>query len=185
MVYVDSNGEEHEVVMAQMGAEGRYEDWVYLHMLEREWLRPITDADRFLNVSERSRPSARAIVVLVFWTYFETKVERLLQEASRHLPAPVIADLLRRYNSVGSRLDRLYQVLFSTTYWADLKELGFADVATLLSRVQERRNEFTHGHPEAINDQLVEEVVAGLKREHESWITVFNRRLEVQRSSDA
>lgn len=181
----DSDGNEHEVVMAQMGAEGRYEDWVYLHMLEREWLRQITDEDKFLNVSERSRPSTRAIVILVFWTYFETKIERLLLEMGRHLPRSVLDDLLRRYTSIGSRLDRLYQILFSTTYWADLKSLGFDDVAALLSRVQERRNEFTHGHPEAISDSLVEEVIAGLQREHESWIAVFNARLSALRSSDA
>jgi hypothetical protein len=32
-----------EIVMPQtfMGAEGRYEDWIYLRMMEREWKRPI------------------------------------------------------------------------------------------------------------------------------------------------
>ena len=44
--------------------------------------------------------------------------------------------------------------------------------------VQKCRNRFTHGHPEAIDDALVEELVAGLKNEHEGWIAVFNRRLK-------
>jgi hypothetical protein len=26
-----------------MGAEGRYEDWVYLQMIEHEWKRPVSD----------------------------------------------------------------------------------------------------------------------------------------------
>ena len=91
-----------------MGGEGKYEDWVYLKMLEREWLRPITDADRFLSISERCRPSPRAIVILVFWTYFETRIERLFRETMAALPEAVTEDLLRRYSSIGSRLDRVY-----------------------------------------------------------------------------
>src|SRR4051812_33600121 len=67
-----------KVMPAFMGAEGRYEDWVYLSMLEREWKRPLTDADRFLNISEGSRPTPRAVIVIVFWSYFETRIERLL-----------------------------------------------------------------------------------------------------------
>jgi hypothetical protein len=50
-------------------------------------------------------------------------------------------------------------------------------VSQLLTRVHHRRNEFAHGHPEAIDDVLVEELVAGLKTEHESWIAVFNKRI--------
>lgn len=172
-----SDGTAHRVPPSFPGAEGRYEDYVYLEMLEREWLRPITDDDRFLTFAEGSRPSPRAIVVLVFWTYFETRLERLLRAAMRNLPNTITKDLLDRYSSVGARLDRLYQALFSSTYWADLKELGYPRVADLLQRVQRQRNKFAHGHPEAIDDSLVEEVVAMLKSEHESWIAVFNRRL--------
>ncbi len=84
------------------------------------------------------------------------------------LPEAVTEDLLRRYSSIGSRLDRLYKVIFSTTYWADLNDLGYSKVSHLLERVQERRNNFVHGHPEAIDDSLVGELVAGLKDEHES-----------------
>jgi hypothetical protein len=157
-----------------MGAEGRYEDHVYLKMLEREWLRPITDEDKFLDVAEQHRSSQRAIVVLVFWTYFETRLERLLRAGMKSLPKTVTEDLLKRYSSVGARVDRLYRILFSTTYWADLTALGYPHVADLLKRVQVRRNQFAHGQPEAIDDSLVEDVVAKLKDEHESWIAAFN-----------
>lgn len=174
------NGIEFEVPMAFAGAEGRYEDWVYLIMLEREWLRPLTDDDRFLNVAETSRPSARAVVVLIFWTYFETRIDRLFREALKHLPDTVTEDLLRRYASIGARLDRLYKVVFSTTYSADLKDLGFSTVSRLLVRVQQQRNKFAHGHPEAIDDGLVLDLVTGLRDEHESWIAVFNRRATKQ-----
>jgi len=173
----EDNGTEHRVIYALMGAEGRYEDYVFLQMIEREWLRPIMDADRFLNISEKNRPSARAIVVLVFWTYFETRIERLVRETTKKLPDSVMDDLLRRYSSVGSRLDRLYRILYSTTYLSDLRELGYHEVASLLTRIQERRNEFSHGRPEAIDDLLVEQLVEGLRDEHDSWIAVFNKRL--------
>jgi hypothetical protein len=62
-----------------MGAEGRYEDWVYLGMMEREWKRPVADDDRFSGFSRESAPSPRASIVLLFWSYFETRIERLLR----------------------------------------------------------------------------------------------------------
>ena len=96
-VIQDSDGTEHRVPPVFNGGEGRYEDWVYLKMLEREWLRPITDADRFLSISEGCRPSPRAIVILVFWTYFETRIERFFRETMTALPQAVTGDLLRRY----------------------------------------------------------------------------------------
>ena len=178
-----SNGREVLVSAALMGAEGRYEDWVYLQMLEREWKRPISDSDRFLDIVEARRPAARAVIVLLFWSYFETRVERLLRDSARGIPGSVLEDLLRRYSSVGSRLDRLYRILFDATYWSDLEGLGFDAVSQLLQRVQERRNDFAHGHPEAIGDALVEGVVAGLKDEHEAWIAVFNKRATRPRSA--
>lgn len=165
------------VPQAFAGAEGRYEDWVYLTMLEREWKRPLTDADRFLDIGEGNRPASRAVIVIVFWSYFETRIERLFREGMRNLPQPVSDDLLRRYSSVGSRLDRLYEIVFSGTYWRDLTELGFDRIAILLQRLQRKRNEFAHGKPEAIDDAIVDELVTSLKDEHEAWIAVFNKRI--------
>src|SRR5258706_3075644 len=73
--YQINNGDEtYQVGEAQMGGEGCYEDYVYLTMLEREWLREITDADRFLGIFEGKRPSPRAVIILIFWTYFETRI---------------------------------------------------------------------------------------------------------------
>ncbi|HEX4497270.1 MAG TPA: recombinase family protein [Thermoanaerobaculia bacterium] len=128
-----SDGTEHRLPPSFPGAEDRYEDYVYLEMLEREWLSPITDNDRFITFAEGRRPSPRAIVVLVFWTYFETRLERLLRAAMRNLPNTLTEDLLARYSSVGARLDRLYRAVFSSTYWADLKELGHPRVPIFFS----------------------------------------------------
>jgi hypothetical protein len=161
---------------AFMGAEGRYEDWVYLQMLEREWKRPVTDADRLSQPDPTRPPSPRAAIVVLFWSYFETRVERLLRAGMREVPPRLTEDTLQRYSSIGSRLDRLYRVLFETTYWADLTQLGFDDVSRHLTEVQQRRNIFAHGDPRAIDEALVTAVVNNLKREHEAWISVFNRR---------
>ena len=58
-------------------------------------------------------------------------------------------------------------------------------MAALLKKVERCRNRFTHGHPEAVDDALVEELVEGLKEEHEAWISVFNKRLRESRESAA
>ena len=58
-------------------------------------------------------------------------------------------------------------VVYGTTYPGDLNALGYGKVAQFLDRVREARNSFAHGHPEAIHESLVPEVVAGLKDEHE------------------
>ena len=150
-------------------------------MLQREWFRPMTEADRYGSTGEEDGPSARAIVVLVFWSYFETRIERLFRETAVGLPKRVMEYLLDRHGSVGARLDRFYRVVFSTTYWAELHDLGYGKVEGLLRKVQKCRNDFAHGEPEAIDDALVEELVARLKEEHEAWIAVFNRRLAAAR----
>ncbi len=170
------DGRQVPVHAAFMGAEGRYEDYVYLRMMEREWKRPITESEVLIFPDPARRPSGKASLVLLFWTYFETRIERLLQGGMREVPARLAEDTLQRYSSIGSRLDRLYRVLFETSYGADLTELGYEDIWQHLTRVQERRNAFAHGEPGAIDDALVAAVVDNLKREHEAWVAVFNRR---------
>ena len=176
LVMHDADGNEVRIPPAVAGAEGRYEDWVYLEMLEREWQRPV-EADLYEPIPEDSRPSARAIVVLVFWTYFETRIERLYRETAVGVPRKVMEHLLERHGAVGRRMKGLYKVVYGTTYLGDLNQLGYGKVAQLLSRVGQARNRFVHGQPEAIDERLVEDLVACLKEEHEGWIAVFNRRL--------
>ena len=180
VVVRDADGTEYRVPQVFNGAEGRYADWTRLGMLEREWLRPV-DADFYDSIPEDGRPSAQAVVVLGFWSYFETRIERLFRETATAVPQRVMDHLLERHSFVGTRMDRLYDVMFSSTYRADLNDLGYARVAALLKKMEYRRNRFAHGHPEAIDGALVEELVAGLKEEHEAWIAVFNRRLKEAR----
>jgi hypothetical protein len=175
------DGTEREVAVAFMGAEGRYEDYIYLAMLEREWKRPNVDHDWLDRDGAQARPSSRAAVVLLFWSYFETRVERLLRLGFHGVAAPLVEDTLSRYAAVGARLDRLYRVLFNTSYARDLEALGYADIWAFIVSVQERRNAFAHGNPRSIDDATVLSIVSNLKREHEAWIAVFNRRLRARR----
>ena len=161
-----------------MGAEGRYEDYVYLNMMEFEWRRPISKYDNLTFLNQGKRPAAKAIIVLVFWTYFETRIERLLDNSMRELPNSIRQNLFKRYQSISARTDELYKILFGKTnsYFMDLEDLGFGNVAKLLLRIQDKRNEFMHGKPESIDDLLIDDIVKYLKEEHESWIKVFNLR---------
>jgi hypothetical protein len=160
------------------GAEGRYEDYVYLNMLENEWRRPVSKYDKIALMSEDKKPARKAIIALVFWTYFETRIERLLVNAMRDVPDSIRQNLLKRYQSISARTDELYKILFGKTssYFLDLEKLGYEIISELLQRIQKNRNEFMHGKPEAIDDLLIEDIVKLLKEEHESWINVFNLR---------
>ncbi|MDA9529007.1 hypothetical protein ACM42_11360 [Bradyrhizobium sp. CCBAU 25338] len=95
----------------------------------------------------------------------------------RKLPQRVLEDQLKRHSGIGSRLFDLYRIFFGTTYFDDLRDQGFAAVADLLSDIHKRRNEFSHGKPQAINDATVKALVENLKAEHEAWIAVYNNRV--------
>jgi len=170
-------GREVPVQFAFMGAEGSMEDYIYLQMLQREWERPEVEFERFSYYSDEMRPSARAALVLLFWGYFETRIERLHRQAMRVLPKRVLDDQLRRYSGIGARLYDLYKIFFDTTYFDDLRKLGHANVAALLEDIHKRRNEFAHGKPQAINDAIVKALVEHLQEEHEAWIAVYNMRV--------
>ena len=170
---------EGEVVQSVwMGAEGRYEDYVYLQMLQREWERPAAVFEGFEHFPEEERPSSRAALVLLFWSYFETRIERLHRTAMRDLPQRVLDDEMKRYSFIGQRLYDLYKIFFDTNYFEDLRDLGFENVANVLKDLHRRRNDFAHGNPSAINDATVKALVEVLKAEHEGWIAVYNRRVQ-------
>ena len=118
-----------------------------------------------------------APIILIFWTYFETRIDRLWTDVLRGLPSPLSKDLLDRYSSIKARLGSFYKTTFNTTYYADLEQLGYTDLAGFLSHLMEKRNKFAHGDPRSINDELAEKVVRLLKKEHEAWIAIYNHRV--------
>lgn len=173
-VFEDSSGHRLEIPRAFCGAEGRREDYQLLALMEREWRRPQ------IELTERSwltsGMSERASVVLLFWTYFESRMNRLVSLGLRPLPARVREDLSSRYDSVSSHMKQLYQILFGVKYIDDLMAVGAEAIGGHLARVQDARNRFVHGDPEALSDALVEAVVRNMKAEHDAWIAVYNRR---------
>lgn len=178
-VFTDPSGTEHRVSVAFAGAEGRREDYQLLALMEREWHRPRIEPEQQSWLT--SGMSERASVVLLFWTYFESRMNRLVKLGLRSLPETVQKDLLGRYDSVTSHMRQLYQILFGVKYLDDLIAVGAESIGGHLARVQDARNRFVHGDPEAISDALVDEVVRNLKAEHDAWIAVFNRRVSIMR----
>lgn len=172
-----ADGQEISVPPVYMGAETRYEDYVYLQLMEREWQRMARDSASQDHLPHTTQVSTGAALVLLFWTYFETRLEYLLRSGLPNVPPVFLEDALSRYSSVGARLDRFYKIAFDSTYHSDLVSLGYSDVSAHLARVQERRNAFAHGSPQSIDDNLATSVVEMLKREHEAWIAVYNHRV--------
>jgi hypothetical protein len=154
-------------------------DWspyVMLQLMEREWLRPLPMNGTLSVVPRSNSPSSRVLLVLVFWTYFESLMGWFYETATSGLPGTVGPDLLRRYSFIGARLDRLHKILFGATYRDDLNTLGFGTIWDHLANVQQQRNAFMHGNPEAITDSLVEDTARLIPEFHEAWIASFNVR---------
>jgi hypothetical protein len=144
-----------------------------LALMKREWDRPLAEASEW---EQDGRPSQRMLIVVLFWTLFEHHMDRLLDAGLATTPPAIRADLLRRYSSIGSRMDQLYKLTFNATMKGDLAALGYSDVFEHLVQVQERRNEFVHGNSEAINDNLVREVVERLPNVQAAWLALYNKR---------
>ncbi len=176
-ILIVEDGQEISVPPVYMGAETRYEDYIYLQLMEREWQRMTRDSTLQNHLLFTAQVSTGATLVLLFWTYFETRLEYLLRSGLQHVPPTFLEDALSRYSSVGARLDRFYKIAFGSTYHSDLVCLGYSDISAHLSRVQERRNAFVHGSPQSIDDALATSVVEMLKLEHEAWIAVYNHRV--------
>ena len=177
------DGQVVSVLPTYMGAETRFEDYVYLQLMEREWGHVTRGAPPENNLRFASEVSMGASLVLLFWTYFETRLEYLLRRGLRHAPPALLQDALNRHSTVGARLKSFYKVAFGSTYHKDLISLGYSDVSTHLANVQKHRNEFAHGSPRSIDDALVKSVVEMLKREHEAWIAVYNYRVPSPRTN--
>lgn len=149
---------------------------VLLQLMKREWARPGIELDYFAHRPPEKQPSQRMMIVILFWTLFEHLMDRFFEAATAALPEGVGRDLLRRYASIGSRMDRLYGLLFNARLQDDLAALGYGSVYAHLMEVQRRRNEFVHGNAEAIDDVLVLTTVERLHEVQEAWVALYNKR---------
>ncbi|MBE9179386.1 hypothetical protein IQ268_12515 [Oculatella sp. LEGE 06141] len=169
------DGQVVEVAASFRGAIG-YSDYTLLRLMYQEWQRPLAMEDCFPGMPIEKRPSLRLMIVILFWTLFESLMDRFFEAATYHLPKPISEDILNRYSSIGSRFDRLYKILFSTTMASDLRQLGYGDLMTHLTEIQKKRNAFIHGEPEAINDDLVRVTLERLPEVQRAWIGLYNLR---------
>lgn len=151
-----------------------WSDYVLLKMMHVEWERPFGHSDTLSGLPDERRPSPRLVVVGLFWTLFERLMERFFEDATKRLPERVSADLLKRYSGIGVRIDRLFPLLFASSFAAELDRLGFGDVKAHLDKVQNARNAFIHGNPEAITESLVHQVAQRLPEVQQAWIALYN-----------
>ena len=172
---MEFNGEVIEVQPAFAGAVN-WSDYVLLRLMHQEWQRPAAMPDNFAGMPDERRPASRLLTVILSWSLFESLMGRLLEAGMRTLPASVNKDLLTRYSSVGSRMDRLYRIIFDSTLEADLKRLEYPQLWAHLREVQKRRNAFIHGEPEAINDELANKTAEYLPVLQEAWMRLYNLR---------
>lgn len=153
-------------------------DWsqhVLLRSLHREWCRPLTSVPP--DGAPAGPPSSeRAALVLLFWTYFETLMSWFYESAMSELPSAITQDLLKRYDFIGARLDKLHRLLFSASYGQDLDRLGYPAIRQHLESLQKVRNQFVHGNPETIDDAAVQRTAMMMPEFHRAWIDCFNDR---------
>ena len=159
-----------------MGGERSHEDYIYLRLLEREWKRPPGAPDPYLSAMGGQPPSDKVSIVLLFWAYFETRIDRLWRTALRSLPEKILEDTLQQHRYLDNRLGDFYRTIFGNTYFDDLASMGFQRVVEVLRRSKSARDRFAHGHPTAIDDAVIRLVVENLEDEHNGWISVYNRR---------
>jgi hypothetical protein len=172
---VTINGREHEVPANVYQGALSWTAHSLLGLMRREWDRPVLEQGPSA-VPLAKQCSQRVLVVILFWTLFEHLMDQFFHAAVSRLPAGVGAELLKRYQSIGSRMDRLYTILFDAKINVDLETLGHGDAYKHLQRIQDCRNAFIHGNAEAIDDALVWETVERLNDMQAAWLALYNYR---------
>lgn len=64
------NGKVSQVPSAFQGALG-WSEYSMLKLMYREWLRPLGDDATVAGIPPGHKPSSRALIVLLFWTYLK------------------------------------------------------------------------------------------------------------------
>lgn len=172
---VTIDGHDHKVPAACRAGALSWTAHSLLGIMRREWERQLL-SEELSSAQLAEHCSQKAMVVIVFWTLFEHLMDQSFHTALNKLPHGIKADLLRRHQSIGSRMDRLYTILFNTKIQADLDSLGHGGTYALLQKIQSRRNDFIHGNAEAIDDELVQETVARLNDVQAAWVALYNLR---------
>lgn len=174
-ITVTIDGHDHKVPAAAYAGALSWTAHSLLGLMRREWERqPSPEEPSSAQLAQQC--SQKALVVILFWTLFEHLMDQFFQTALNRLPNGIAADLLRRHQSIGSRMDRLYTILFDAKIKADLDRLGHGTIYDHLQKIQTRRNDFIHGNAEAIDDDLVRETIARLNDVQAAWVALYNLR---------
>jgi len=172
---VTIDGREHKVPAHVSAGALSWTAHSLLGLIKREWERPLLQEEPS-SAPLAKQCSQRVLVVILFWTLFEHLMDQFFQTSLNRLPRGVGADLLRRHQSIGSRMDRLYTNLFDASIKTDLDALGHGTVYAHLQKIQGCRNDFIHGNAEAIDDDLVRETVERLHDVQAAWVALYNLR---------
>lgn len=174
--------EEHQEWPPNHRAFAGADDWtsyVLLNLMQREWERPLFPEDFFVAEEPNKQLSQRLVIVILFWSLFENLIDRLLTDGMFGLPKPVQVYLLKSNWQISARTEKLYKVLFETTFFKDLESLGLTELVEHLKDVQDKRNKFVHNDPQAITEGLVSRTVERLPELFRAWVAVYNLRIPV------
>lgn len=171
---VNVNGKEVEVPITTRTGGMDYTTFSFLNLMEREWKRPAYKPT-FGNYNGHEIPE-RLLIVLLFWSLYENLLDKFFTDALVDVKESISKDLLKRYASVGSRMDQLYKMLFSTSFKDDITEIGYGHIYDHIKNVQNKRNQFMHGDANAIDDSLVKDTIEYLQESQKAWIALYNKR---------
>jgi hypothetical protein len=171
---IEINGKTIEMPPAFAGAISLSE-FLLLKLMYQEW--QVGNAvNKLVRFSDESPASPRLLIVILSWSLFENLMQRLFETGMRTLPAAISKELLNRHSTVGSRMDRLYKIVFDSTLEKDLKSFGYDQLWEHLSDLQKRRNAFIHGNPEVVDDALINRTIENLPILQEAWVRLYNFR---------
>lgn len=160
--------------MTMMGAIS-WTVYMLLQLIQNEWER-LELNDIFIDVDDGHKPSEKLVIVILFWSLFESLMEEFFEDSMKELPKKVKTDLLKRYFSISIRLDILYPILHDSSFKKDFAQVGNEKITKFIKKVHKARNEFIHGQPEKITDELVNETILMLEPVQKTWIALYNLR---------
>jgi hypothetical protein len=174
ITFLLKDGTETTVPTATLMGPLDYTSYSILELMRLEWERPVSSHND--RAESAYKIPERLLIVILFWSLFENLMDVFFTKALRKIPPNISDDLLSRYGTIGSRMDRLYKLLFSITLKDDLISIGKEKISEHLKQLQNKRNEFIHGKPYAIDEKLINETLSELQETQGAWIQLYNKR---------
>lgn len=166
-------GKEYELPVAAFAGAIEWSTYMVLELMRREWNRPVVEDE---VTSWTFKVPQKSMIVILFWSLFETLMDKFFTSALRKIPKSISDDLLKRYSGIGSRTDRLYKILFGSSFKKDLEELGHLHIYNHIVNLQIKRNDFIHGNPNAIDQSVIDDTIKYLQDTQLAWIDLYNKR---------